>query len=187
MSGADISGIDTPVRLIVLAGQGRTPRDGLAQRFSVSHKCLVPLGGKPMIAHVLQTAAAHPRIASLVVSIEPEAFEPVYDVLTTLPGRGTIRLAPAKANIADSVAEAAAGWEGRILVTSADHALLDAETIEAMIAALDRADLALALVSREQVLAVHPSAGRHFHQFRDGGFADGNLYGSRGAGMPSRG
>ncbi len=175
-----MTALDRPVLLVVLAGRRADEADHLAQRFAVSHKCLVPLGDRPLIARVLQTAAAHPRIDSLAVSVETEAFAPIYDVLTRLPGRGTSRLVEANADLADSVRAAAEGWDGRILVTTADHALLTAGAIDTLIDALDRADLALALVARRDVLAVHPSAHRRFLRFTDGDYADCNLFAASG-------
>jgi len=170
----------TGLRLVVLAGQGGRDPDGLAARFAVSHKCLVPLAGKPLVAHVLGTAAAHPLVASLAVCIEPEAFDPIWDVLTRLPGRGSVKLVEARPSIAQSVRAAVEAWDGPVIVTTADHALLSSEAIDAVVAALDHADAALALVPRDAVLAAHPEGKRHFLAFADGEFANCNLYGMSG-------
>ena len=141
--------------MIVLAGRRLNGPDPLAERFGESHKCLIPLAGRPLIAHVLQTGAHHPRVASLVVCVEPEAFEPIYDVLTRQPGRGTGALVEARNDLADSVRAAAEGWNGPLIVTTADHALLTTASIDAMADALEAADVAFALARRE---AVEPRA-----------------------------
>lgn len=166
-----------PVRLIVLAGRRDHAADALARRFSVPHRCLVPLEGKPLIAHVLQTGTQHPAVASLAVSVEREAFDPVWDVLTALPGRGTVALFEAKDDIAESVLAAAQGWDGPIVVTTADHALLASGSLDAVIASLQHGDVSVALVRREAIEALHPSGRRRYLQFQDGAFAPCDLFG----------
>ncbi|MCJ2184851.1 NTP transferase domain-containing protein [Novosphingobium sp. 1949] len=164
-------------RLVVLAGQREGAGDALAERFAVSHRGLVPLAGRPLIAHVLQTAAHHPAIESLAICIEREAFDPVWDVLTRLPGRGAVTLVEAQADLAESVRAAAQGWDGPLLVTTADHALLSCESIDALLAALTRADIALLLTPRAAVTAIHPEASRHYLPLREGDLAPCDLYG----------
>lgn len=164
---------------MVLAGHGLGPvgTDALAERFGERHRCLIPLAGRPLIAHVLQTAAQHPRVASLAVCVEREAFDPIWDVLTRLPGRGSVALVEAREDIAASVRAAAQDWDGPLLVTTADHALLSADSIDAMADALEGCDVTFALARREAVEAAHPSALRSYLTLRDGAFATCDLYG----------
>lgn len=167
---------DMAVRMIVLAGRHPNRTDALAHDFGITHKCLVPLAGRPLVAHVLQTAAVHPAVASLAISVEREAFDELFDVLSQLPGRGIAKLVEARANLVDSVLAAAEGWDGPVLVTTADHALLTHASIDAMIAALDDADLAFAMAPRDAVIAAHPKHDHPFHEFADGAYASCNLY-----------
>lgn len=176
----DQGNLPQPIRLVVLAGRPRKGTDPLAQRFGVSHKCLIPLAGKPLIAHVLQTAVSHPRIASLAVCIERDGFEPVYDVLTRLPGRGTVALIEARDSLADSVHAAVEGWDGAIIVTTADHALLTGSSIDALLDTLETADIAFALTRREWVEEAHRAGHGHYLRLRDGEFAACDLYGMSG-------
>lgn len=169
-----------PIRLIVLAGQRRNGPDPLAARFGESHKCLIPLAGLPLIAHVLRMGASHPRISSLAVCIEREAFEPIYDVLTRVPGRGTVALVEARDTLADSVRAAAEGWDGPSIVTTADHALLSAASVDAMADALESCDAAFTLAGREAVEQAHASGHRRYLSLRDGQFAICELYGLAG-------
>lgn len=168
------------LRLIVLAGQPRGTVDPLARRFGLSHRSLIPLAGQPLIAHVLRTASAHPLVASLAICIEREAFEPVWDVLTRIPGRGNVALVEARDNLADSVRDAARGWDGPLLVTTADHALLSGDSITAVAEALQQADAVIALASRECVEAAHRAAPRRFLALRDGDYAPCDIYGMAG-------
>lgn len=167
---------DTAIRMIVLAGRHPGGTDALAQGFGMTHKCLVPLAGRPLVAHVLQTAAVHPAIGSLAISVEREAFDGLFDVLSQLPGRGIAKLVDARENLVDSVLAAAEGWDGPVLVTTADHALLTPASIDAMIAALDDADLAFAMAPRATVISADPRHDHPFHEFSDGAYASCNLY-----------
>lgn len=168
------------LRLIVLAGQPKRVVDPLAERFGESHRSLIPLAGQPMIAHVLRTAMAHPRIESLAICIEREAFAPVWDVLTRMPGRGIVALVEAREHLADSVRDAASGWDGPLIVTTADHALLTIEAIDAVADALGRADAAITLAPRDCVEAAHRCAPDRFLTLRDGEYAACDIYGIAG-------
>lgn len=174
---------DAPVRVIVLAG-GKANADPLAKAFGASHRGLIPLAGRPLIAHVLQTAALHPAVESLAVSVEATAFDDLFDVLSLLPGRGIVKLVEAKSNLAESVIAAAEGWDGPLLITTADHALLSGNSIDVLINALRqqsssdpaRPSAAIGMVSREAVLATDPDGFHQFHHFSDGDYASCNLY-----------
>lgn len=61
-----------PVPIIVFAGQRAGVTNPLAVRVGVSHKCLAPIRGKPLLAHVLDTLTTLPPVAEIRVSLEPE-------------------------------------------------------------------------------------------------------------------
>jgi len=163
---------DRTFRVIVLAAQRKGVTDPLAARFGTSHKCLVPLAGEPLIAHVLRTVASHPRVTSVVVSIEPEVFEPLRRAVPD------VAITPVRAadNIADSVTLAAAGHYGPLLITTADNALLTHRSMDAMMCTADTSDAAVGMATRDRVLAAHPEGQRRFYRFRDGEFSNCNLY-----------
>jgi GTP:adenosylcobinamide-phosphate guanylyltransferase len=164
-----------PLRVVVLAG-GKAGADPLARAHGMSHRCLIPLAGRPLVAHVLQTAALHPAVESLAVSVEREAFGGLFDVLSQLPGRGIVKLVEARENLVDSVLAAAHDWDGPLLITTADHALLSTGSIDVLIEALGTADVAVAMATREAVLATNPDAAPQFHDFADAAYASCNLY-----------
>lgn len=172
-------------RVIVLAAQRRGVIDPLATRFGVSHKCLVPLEGEPLIAHVLRTLAACPGAESVTISVEEEVFDAVRAVVPSpkpLQAAGApVRFAASADNLADSVFAAAQGHDGPIIITTADNALLAPESIAAMAGALETSEVAIAMAPREAVLAAHPDGQRRFYRFRDGEFSNCNLYGMANA------
>ena len=59
-------------RVLVLAAS-RGPNDPMAARYGVSHKCLIEVGGKPMLARVVETLLSHQAVSSVGISIENES------------------------------------------------------------------------------------------------------------------
>lgn len=159
-------------RIIVLAAQRKGVVNDLALRFGVTHKCLVPLGGKPLIAHVADTLVRYSPTLDIVISVEGDAFERVSRALPA-----GVRCIASADSLADSVLAAAAGHDGPLLITTADHAMLAAGSITTVLRALRHADVAIAMAPREAVLATHPEGQRRFYRFRDGAFSNCNLYG----------
>lgn len=169
---------ETPVAAftaIVLAAQRAGRRDPLAEDAGVSHKCLVPIAGKPLIAHVLRTIAATPGIAEIRISVEAEAFDGLRPLLALIDA--PIALIASADNLADSVNLAAADATGPIIITTADNVLLSVGAVEAILRRLaQRSDVAVALATREAVLAAHPEGQRRFYEFRDDAYSNCNLY-----------
>ena len=131
-------------RLVVLAAQRKGEIDPLAACYNISHKCLVPMRGRPLIAHVVQTAAAYPAVQDVVISVERDAFDAVLRA-TASPLRcsAPVRCVAAAGNIADSVLAAAEGHDGPLIITTADNALLVPTSLDAMVRALQQHDAAL--------------------------------------------
>lgn len=167
-----------PCRVIVLAAQRPGVVDPLAAACGLTHKCLVPIGGRPLIEHVLRTVATHPAVGTVMISIERQSFDALADRLPRdLPGPALVTSVPAADNLADSVIAAARGHEGPIIVTTADNVLLAPASIDAMLAGLQGHEAAIAMARREAVLAAHPDGQRRFYRFRDGDYSNCNLYG----------
>ena len=116
---------EAPVTIILLAGQRAGVVNPLAARAGVSHKCLVPIRGRPLIAHVLDTATALPDVREVRISLEPAAHAEVARIAAEFAGRGVPVTFVANArNIVDSVHAAAGGDPGPFLITTADNVLL---------------------------------------------------------------
>lgn len=160
--------------VIVLAAQRPGVANPLAEEAGVSHKCLVPICGRPLIAHVLDTLARTPGIAKVRVSVEPE----LHDTLGALfPG---VECVASHSTLTQSVLAAADGALGPILITTADNVLLTPEAIARLRRTLDAADVVAGMARRESVQAVSLEAQRRFYMFRDGGYSNCNLYGVAG-------
>ena len=162
--------------IVVLAAQRDGKLDPLAEAAGVSHKCLVPIGGKPLLAHVLAALEGVDGVDSVIISVERGAEARLQDIAagSALP----VRFSEAADNLADSVYRAAAGASGPIIVTTADNVLLTAGAVDQVAERLAAGDDVVAAFARqEDILAAHPEAQHNFYRFRDGGFSNCNLYG----------
>lgn len=169
-----------PVSVVVLAAQRAGVENPLAAAHGVSHKCLVPIAGKPLIVHVFEALARVPEVSAVRVSVEPEAV----DALEPLAARSglPVSFVAARSSLADSVFEAAAGLVGPIVITTADNVLLSPDSIARLRALLgDGIEAVAALAKRAAVLAAHPEGQRNFYRFADDEYANCNLYGLGGA------
>lgn len=162
-----------PRTALVLAGT-RPGGDPLAAHAGVSHKALIDVGGMPMLARVLAALAAVPAIERVVVAIDDPR------VLTQMPVAATAKpvqvLAPG-AGPSASVAAALQELGTPLLVTTADHALLQPEWIERFLAAdVGDADACIAVARREDVLRAAPGSQRTWWRFADGAYSGCNLF-----------
>lgn len=165
---------------IVLAGKRDGRLDPLAANAGVSHKCLVPVAGRPMLLHVLEALDAAQGIGRIVVSIDtPEIIAPLIRQL----GSGRIAVERSAPNLVDSVFGAANASTPPFLVTTADNVNLTPASIAEILTASAGADAAVAFARRERVIAAHPDGQRRFYRFRGGEYSNCNTYvlGSREA------
>ena len=121
-----------PLAIVVLAaGKGTRMKSDL-------HKVLHPIAGRPMIEHLLASAAElAPERQVVVVGNGREALE------KALAGRATIAVQEPQLGTGHAVqqAEAAlAGFEGDVLILYADVPLIRAETMRAMLERLHAPD-----------------------------------------------
>jgi len=161
---------------ILLAGS-RPGGDPLAQAHGEQFKARVPIAGEAMIARVVRTLAAVERIGRIVIlSQQPEAV--LAGDLAWIAGHPKIRLRTSGAGISRSIAETAGSGDAPwpVLVTTADHPLLAPSDVETFIDGVGDADLAVAMVPRQVLLAAYPDNKRTWLNFRDGGFTGANLF-----------
>jgi CTP:molybdopterin cytidylyltransferase MocA len=160
---------------ILLAAQRAGRIDPLAAAHGVSHKCLVPIDGAPLIAHVAAALQATAGLARLRIVIEPEAEAAVLAVLP--PGPVPVEFARAADNLADSVHAGAAGIDLPLVITTADNVLLTPAAVTAMAEAMAAgADAVLAMANKASVMAAHPEGQRRYYRFSDDDYSNCNLY-----------
>jgi CTP:molybdopterin cytidylyltransferase MocA len=174
-----------PFTAIILAAQRAGKLDPLAAEAGVTHKCLVPIVGRPLIEYVLEAVAPVPGLQRIRICIEPEAVEAVRQVRGAAGELGIpVDYVPSAATITESAYASAQGVEGPMVLTTGDNVNLTPGAVQQMLDALaGGADVALAMASRPAVLAAHPEGQRRFYEFKDEAYSNCNLYavGSRRA------
>lgn len=150
---------------LILAGS-RPGGDPLARHAGVAHKALIPIDGRPMLAHVADALAACPAVGPVAVSIEDAAAVTDARLLAI----------PAGPSPSASVRAAIARLGTPLLVTTADHPLLRAEWISYFLAHLPDASAVAALARSEVVTAAAPATRRTFLHFRGAAYSGCNLF-----------
>ncbi|HKR86676.1 MAG TPA: nucleotidyltransferase family protein [Phenylobacterium sp.] len=157
-----------PERALVLAG-ARPQTDPVAAYAGVSHKALITLAGEPLLARVvgaLQEAGLR-RIA--VSASDPQ--------VTALAAQLGCEVLPAEAGPSLSALRGIEALGTPVLLTTCDHALLQAEWIAQLLdAAPDAADVSVLLARREVVEAAAPGTRRTYLKFADGAWSGCNLF-----------
>jgi NDP-sugar pyrophosphorylase family protein len=167
-----------PFTAVVLAAQRNGRLDPMAEEAGVTHKCLVPILGRPLLDYVLEALARVPGLERIRICIEPEAVVAVRAVRGANGELGIpVDYVPSQATITESAYASAQGVDGAILITTADNVNLTPGAVEALLARLAAgADGAFAMTRKEAVLAAHPEGQRRFYELSDGAYSNCNIY-----------
>jgi 2-C-methyl-D-erythritol 4-phosphate cytidylyltransferase len=166
-----------PFTAIILAAQRGGKLDPLAQNAGVTHKCLVPIVGRPLIEYVVEALVPVPGLQRIRVCIEPAAVSPVQAVLDAMKLNVPVDFVPSAATLTESAYASAQGVEPPLIVTTGDNVNLTPGAVSQMLQALaGGADVALAMASKAAVLAAHPEGQRKFYEFSDAPYSNCNLY-----------
>ncbi len=173
-----MSGV-SPLTAIVMAGDRRI-QDPVALAAGVPAKALAPVAGVPMVLRVLQVLAEARSIGDRIVCgpgwPAVESNRELHGMIST----GQVRWVEpgATPSVSASVALQTIPEDLPVLVTTADHALLTAQTVEYFCSnARARAcDVAVGLVSYDLVARAFPDTRRTVTRLRDGGVCGCNLY-----------
>lgn len=170
--------------VLVLAGSRRGEADPVARYRGVAHKCLAPAAAVPLLARVLRALNASPRLNRVLISADdPEAVSGLPEV-AALAVEGRLQLLRSAHGLSRSVADALTAAGPPLLVTTADHALLEPAMIAGVVDAAEtaRADVAVGLVTERIIAASYPETRRTYLRFRDGGYSGANIFALRTAG-----
>lgn len=173
-----------PFTAIILAAQRAGQLDPLAAEAGVTHKCLVPILGRPLIQYVLEGLTPARGLKRIRICVEPEAMEAVRAVPGASGELGVpVDFVASRPTLTESAYASAEGLEGALLFTTADNVNVTPRAVELTMAPIAAgADGVLALASREAVLAARdesPSADNSRvgpYRFADGRFSNCNLY-----------
>ena len=163
---------------ILLAGRRDGATDPLAQAAGVTHKCLAPVAGQPMLLHVVEALVANRRIGQVRVVIEDPALLDGLPPLRGLLHSGRLVGVAAQPNLVDSILAGADGAVFPLLITTADNVLLTPDAVDEMLdgCAAQGADAAVAFTRRASVLAAHREGQRKFYAFADDSYSNCNTY-----------
>lgn len=164
----------------VVVAAARGPDDPVACAAGVSAKCLAPVHGKPMLAWVLATLRSARSVERIVLcGPRREELAGVPEIAEQLDGDRLVWMEPASSASA-SVARALEAYVGdeAVLVTSADHPLLEPETVDTFTAEAlaGGADAAVGLVRDAIVRARYPALRRTVLSFSDDAYRGCNLF-----------
>ena len=164
-----------PYTALVLAGR-RGPDDPFARSRGASHRALLEVAGVPMLVRVLTALRAAHHVSRITVSIDTP------EVLETIPALAAARdltLHRSLESPARSVADALASIDDeRVLVTTADHALLSGARVDRFLEAASAtgADVAVGMVERAVFADADASAARTWIRLRCGSYTGANLF-----------
>ena len=156
----------------------RGTADPVAAATGVANKVLAPVAGVAMLERVLRTLRANQWVGRIVVcGLDPA----LANDFRARDGDGPA-IEHVRGDHTPSASAAAAirelGLAPPVLITTADHPLLSAATLDAFCqrATAMNADATFGLVPAGIVRAAFPGVKRTVFRFRDGGFCGCNLY-----------
>ncbi len=162
----------TGLTAIVLAGS-RPGKDAFAASHGTDLKALIPVAGEAMVRRPVAALLASDRIAAVrVLAQQPDRIAAV------LPADPRLTVGNSGATIAETLKtvcnDPATQWP--VLLTTADHALLDKGMIDDFCARSVDADIAVAVVERGALLKRLPATRRTWIRFRGGAYSAANLF-----------
>jgi GTP:adenosylcobinamide-phosphate guanylyltransferase len=160
------------ITAVLLAGS-RPGSDPLAAAFGTDLKALVPVGGKPMVRWPVEALLASNRFSEIrVLAQEPERIG------EALPANPKLRIEKSAASIAATLEQLcfdnSIQWP--LFVTTADHVLLDAGMIDEFCDLGEVADIAIAVVERDNLMKRLPKSQRTWVHFRSGAYSGANMF-----------
>ncbi|WP_394652065.1 nucleotidyltransferase family protein [uncultured Sphingomonas sp.] len=154
---------------VILAGSRGGAVDPVAVAEGVPHKALIPVDGRTMLERVADAVRAAGARTVAVSANDP--------AVVALTERLSLRVLPPAAGPSDSVATALADLGTPLLVTTADHALLEPEWITSFLHDVPAgADIAVLLAERARIEAAMRDTRRTYLRFADGAWSGCNLF-----------
>jgi GTP:adenosylcobinamide-phosphate guanylyltransferase len=157
---------------VVLAGS-RPGRDAFAEQFGTDLKALIPIAGERMVRRPVGALLESDAIGKvLVLSQAPQR------IADALPKNARVSVRESQGTIAETIENLILSHSADfpLLVTTADHALLDKQMIAEFIAKAEGADVAVGVVERQFLLARLPQTKRTWIAFRGGAYSGANLF-----------
>lgn len=160
------------ITAVLLAGS-RPGGDPLARARGTDIKAMIPVAGKPMVRWPADALLASEAIGALrIVAQKPER------IASALPADPRILFEPSAETIAETLIslcdDPSLRWP--LLVTTADHALLQPAMIADFLSGAAGADIAIGMVERRRLMARLPETRRTWIKLRGGAWSGANLF-----------
>jgi GTP:adenosylcobinamide-phosphate guanylyltransferase len=160
---------------VVLAGS-RPGRDAFAEQFGTDLKALICVAGEPMVRRPVRALLESEGIARIIVMTQaPDRIAAV------LPDDLRIEIRESQGTIAETILglieDRRVQWP--VLVTTADHALLDSAAVDEFCSAADGSDVAVGVVEQGNLMRRLPETHRTWLKFRGGAYTGANLFALR--------
>lgn len=167
----------TKAAAILLAGS-RPGTDPLAKAAGVAIKPLAPVAGEPMINYPARALLAHPAIGKLMILTQTPSLLTGDPATAWLGEHPRAIFEQSGAGIASTLMALLDRPDVTfpLLVTTADHVLLDPAMLDQFVREAEGADIAVAMVERATLLARYPDSRRTWLKFRDGWWSGANLF-----------
>jgi CTP:molybdopterin cytidylyltransferase MocA len=166
---------DLSVVAVVTAGWSPEEGDPLAKYTQGKPKALIPIAGKPMVAHVIDTLAASRYIQHIVVvALDPAAEVQLSVPVERVPDAGGL-LANTEAGI--QYALSCYPQMDAVLLSGCDVPTITPAIVDAFIEECFRTDhdMYYTIVERSVMEARFPESRRTYAHMREGDFAGGDL------------
>lgn len=157
---------------LLLAGS-RPGTDPFAQAHGTDLKALIPVGGVPMVARPAAALLGASEIGRVRVLTQQPGR-----IAEALPADARLSVELSGATIAATLDEILSDPATRypLLVTTADHALLDPAMIADFCSKAAGTDVAIGLVEQRALMARLPETKRTWLRFRGGAYSGANLF-----------
>ncbi|MCE2563091.1 nucleotidyltransferase family protein [Komagataeibacter sp. FNDCF1] len=161
----------TGLNVLVLAGSRAGRVDPMAQAAGISHKALLPVCGTPMISRVITALRSVETVGRIAICIERP------DVLAGIVPDDVTFIPPA-AGPSASVMQALDMLGTPLLVTTADHALLQPGWVRRFVQAAQESgcDVAAGIAMEQAILRDVPGTKRTMIRLADGAFSGCNMF-----------
>ena len=164
---------DAPRWTALLLAGSRPGGDPFAAANGVALKPLIPIAGEPMLLRPLRALLAVAAIGEVRVLTNI-----VAELTPVIPPDHRVTITASQRTIATTIEAILTDPATRypMLVTTADHALLNPAMIEQFLAAAGSSDLAIGLVERRNLEARLPQTKRTWLGFKGGSYSGANLF-----------
>ncbi len=164
----------------VILAADRGPQDEVARATGAPCKSLAPVGGVPMVLRVLDALDASREISSCILCGPPRSIVDKHEALGSLISSGKIKWMQNQATPSTSTSSVLNSLpdEEAVLVTTADHALLNEDIVDYFCAEAGSsgADVAVGLTRYDDVIAAYPGMRRTAMQLSDARYCSCNLF-----------